>query len=431
MTIAYKIHKNFALYQRKKSFLFHLCVFLSTVCVIELILGLDGSLITINSIPIRYLLLFTNLFVFMVYIIINKKLSIITRRSIFIFFVCGVGIIWTFLGLTQNQSIDVLRDGKSYAFIILLLPITCIFQDSAVSVKYLLFVVMIPILALFTFSIGIFAFSVITNQNAFFIASNLGLSSDVFLSSGEGVGRSWFVTSFFFTLGLFLFALRAKDYSFFKFYFFLLFFSASIIATGSRSLLLSYFLLMPIAFFTKVKKGRSRLAFAFLSLILISSLSFLFFENISMLFQSSRFSTSSLSIAENQSDNLRISQYDVLINEFLKNPLIGFGFGHSVAGFTRSEISPYSYELFFLALVMKIGIIGMAFIFFSFGLALFPYFYYYKLTNHERITLAFFYLIVIIQASVNPFLDTQSGQFLLVFPLVYFQKCYVNQIKES
>lgn len=61
----------------------------------------------------------------------------------------------------------------------------------------------------------------------------------------------------------------------------------------------------------------------------------------------------------------RFDQIEPLLAEWQRSPLFGAGFGAS-AFLIRSEGAPYSYELTGLALLMKLGIVGITFLFVGF-----------------------------------------------------------------
>jgi len=69
--------------------------------------------------------------------------------------------------------------------------------------------------------------------------------------------------------------------------------------------------------------------------------------------------SSAKDLNKNISISSRFDQTSPLIEEWLESPLLGFGYGHFVPEFIRSDISPYSYEMVPLALLMKLGAVGI------------------------------------------------------------------------
>lgn len=68
---------------------------------------------------------------------------------------------------------------------------------------------------------------------------------------------------------------------------------------------------------------------------------------------------SSFDIRE-MSNAIRFSQAKPLILEWMKYPFLGKGYGATVEGLIRSDVAPYSFELVPLALLMKLGLVGIA-----------------------------------------------------------------------
>lgn len=58
------------------------------------------------------------------------------------------------------------------------------------------------------------------------------------------------------------------------------------------------------------------------------------------------------------SDDTRLLQASALFGEILNHPLFGKGFGATTLNFPRPIDEPYSFELYLLSLVMKIGVMG-------------------------------------------------------------------------
>lgn len=61
---------------------------------------------------------------------------------------------------------------------------------------------------------------------------------------------------------------------------------------------------------------------------------------------------------EKGSDSERLEQAAPLLDQFLTRPVLGSGFGSYASGVVRSDDAPFSYELTFYALLMKLGIVG-------------------------------------------------------------------------
>lgn len=60
------------------------------------------------------------------------------------------------------------------------------------------------------------------------------------------------------------------------------------------------------------------------------------------------------------SNNIKLEQTKRLLARWGESPLIGFGYGSSLPDYLRSETQPYSYEMTFPAMLMKMGVIGFS-----------------------------------------------------------------------
>jgi hypothetical protein len=75
-------------------------------------------------------------------------------------------------------------------------------------------------------------------------------------------------------------------------------------------------------------------------------------------------------LARDESDVDRVEQAGALLAQFQSHPLVGTGFGSYVFQVVRGADAPYSYELVFYALIMKLGVIGTIVLILILGLAL-------------------------------------------------------------
>lgn len=64
--------------------------------------------------------------------------------------------------------------------------------------------------------------------------------------------------------------------------------------------------------------------------------------------------------ASDQSADERIEQIQPLLDAWLSAPVLGHGLGSAAPGSERSDVSPFLYELTYLALLMKTGIVGLS-----------------------------------------------------------------------
>ena len=55
----------------------------------------------------------------------------------------------------------------------------------------------------------------------------------------------------------------------------------------------------------------------------------------------------------------RLYQSDFLLNDWMSAPFFGKGYGYSASGYVRTNNARYSYELIPVAMLMKLGIVGL------------------------------------------------------------------------
>jgi hypothetical protein len=67
----------------------------------------------------------------------------------------------------------------------------------------------------------------------------------------------------------------------------------------------------------------------------------------------------SIGLSRDASDVVRVDQADALLAGFTAHPILGMGFGAYASSLVRSDDSPFSYELVFYALLMKVGLLGV------------------------------------------------------------------------
>jgi hypothetical protein len=63
---------------------------------------------------------------------------------------------------------------------------------------------------------------------------------------------------------------------------------------------------------------------------------------------------------EDEGATARRTQYDALLAGWMENPILGAGHGAPVFGSIRSDASPWSYELCYMALLFQTGLVGFA-----------------------------------------------------------------------
>lgn len=117
----------------------------------------------------------------------------------------------------------------------------------------------------------------------------------------------------------------------------------------------------------------------------------------------------------------RLLQYRFMMEEISQAPILGTGFGKSLPFYeTATGAIPISYELYYLKLMMKTGIVGMALWSLVMGFFLWQMFKLYVKTVEpfvKALALGLFTGMVgfLITSSTNPYLDGANGTFVIVF----------------
>lgn len=399
------------------AFLNKFAVMIYLICIVELILGLNGSLLTILGIPIRYILLTISALFTVLLLILRQKIPARLREISFFFIIILIGIIWTYIGWINNDSLDAIKDGKNYLSIFFIYMLISGLYMMEVKPSLITKLTQSAIFTLFLLGFFIWYLAVLQQTNVIYVAQQLGINSDLILSANNPTGRVWFVTSIFFPLSTYLFVLKIKDMNLLTIIAYLAFFALSVISSGSRSIFFASTTMLLMGIIYKSFYGKNRILFS-VSLVL----TLMFFLGIFITSFSDPLSSSRL--ISNESNSLDVSnlvrdeQSQILLQEFLSSPLIGHGFGYSIVEYTRSEESPFAYELFIQAYIMKTGIfgglLGVIFIFLVFFT---PLRSKYQLSKYEKLIYVTYITLIVVQGSFNPFLDTLPGQFLLLTPL--------------
>lgn len=191
----------------------------------------------------------------------------------------------------------------------------------------------------------------------------------------NGMPRVFIVSSIFLVYGLYKSCINIyNSFSYIKLIFTSIFFAA-ILSTQVRAIVLSvpigifigYIILLLISNF-KLGKSVTSLIVA-LSFIVISFMTISLFSPEILEF---------FGVDREGSDLERVSQIPHLLHAILDNWFIGVGFGGN-AGYIRSDVAPYGYEMAILATFMKLGIVG------SIYLLIYIYYFISKITPNFQI----------------------------------------------
>jgi O-antigen ligase len=123
-------------------------------------------------------------------------------------------------------------------------------------------------------------------------------------------------------------------------------------------------------------------------------------------------------------DQIRSDQFAILMESFMKSPILGQGIGYGADAMIRDPEAPYSYEIQWLAMLMQFGIIGFLLIF---SIYLSPIMLLNKNMNKVSISIIVIYLITLVSGFSNPYL--LSSQFSLIYSTIFISLLYVKGVK--
>jgi hypothetical protein len=134
---------------------------------------------------------------------------------------------------------------------------------------------------------------------------------------------------------------------------------------------------------------------------------------------------SSFNFVEDESNVIRGEQAYMLKEKISTNPLLGGGFGSTIDGYARSIDQPYYFELDYLAMMMKFGILGFICLGSMFLLVLRKeYSFARRMADGKMkvyaIGLFAAQLGLFVTAATNPFLNGILGNFIVLFSLIFF-----------
>ena len=249
--------------------------------------------------------------------------------------------------------------------------------------------------------------------------------SKITFTGGENeLGRLFFLNTVLLPLSAFIFSLQVKKISNLRFWSELSLYCVTNLSLGSRGISISCIAILTPAILFKFKAMISKYglvkAACIFSIPILLFLSILVYGSGGTLIEGSRFFDQKSGSIFADSDTVRYLQFYPLLEGFMSSPIIGNGFGYFTEKVIRSAENPFSYELFFVALLAKIGLIG--FIIYVFSLLLLyvaSKMQSDRISNYSTILSSLSLMTTIFLASTNPFLDKQIGLLLLYGPYIY------------
>lgn len=290
--------------------------------------------------------------------LLNRRLVV---RQSFIWTVwillAGVYLIWFCIGvLNQNIMKHITQDSLGFLLYLVVLPVVYLFiVQNGLQGSFYRFVERVSLLiASVSVALTVVMFLIFGEINTPMIlgvnAFLSGLSLSWKISHNSGVIGLYTNAAHFLLLGS---ALALYRYSFAghrRDAFLILLYLAGMFLDGRRALVIAALLQLLIMLPKLMKRltPQRRLTFVVGGLAVLVML---IGANLDWIQQRFEFSEEDISSAE------RYAQIPALLDKISESPLIGSGFG-TVASYIRSDERPFSYEVDFLATLMKLGAIG-------------------------------------------------------------------------
>jgi O-Antigen ligase len=373
------------------------------------------------GIKIRQLFFVVNtiLYFFSAFVLPTKKFFSIDKTiTLSILNILFIGIVWTAYGIVIFNNEYAISEGLSFVSVIYVIYLYHSFCNFKINKNHIFCIYQLPLLILFTFVSSLWLTAIIFGFETFNNANET-----LILGGNNSLGRFYFQNTVLLLLSVFIFTVEARNMHTIKYYLYILVYITSMLAIGSRGIAIGCSLLLILSFLSREietlfsKKLLKSIVFISVPLVLVLALSPFLNETLA----GTRFfdiSNSSLS----ESDNVRFEQLNYILQDFQTHPVLGSGLGHFINGYVRSVSYPYAYELFFMSLLMKIGIVGSLLFFASLVLIFLPVFVRkYKYNTFIKLSYIITLLSIIFMVSTNPVLITPVGFLMLFSPWLYLK----------
>jgi len=209
----------------------------------------------------------------------------------------------------------------------------------------------------------------------------------------------------------------------------ILFLYFSLIASYTRGIWIGS--LLGLIFFLFWNDWKSRIKI-FTGLVLLILMTQIIFQQV---FHTSFFNTflgritSSVSIEKDPvSVGARISQIHILAKQILKHPFFGTGFGTVIADYREKVDAPFSFELGYLDMVLKFGIVGFAFwglfILYLIFEALQILWFNFQINKSEKmliVSLLTSVLVLLFVSGTSPFISAGFGILQILLLMIVIQ----------
>lgn len=377
--------------------------------MIELIFGFSGTMLIIRGVAIRHILFiltFLSLYgYFFIYLLKNKiKIFSLDKHSYFgsyswidilaivfeVSMILSMTVIPYIMGTDFHMAYSEVFD--SAAIFSLYFPLSYLIKQKEYSIDTILNILKYLI---FLFAIMHIVFYFGQEFNSVFIQSIFDGISDLFGGNSQaplvvlghgGYTRVMFTTSIYLIVGIYIYLKQIEYNTWYNIVIFVVEILA-IITTVTKSLwfgiliAILIYLLMGIIGNRKNKKYLKHIILSVVLAGIVIILSNIFiFNNIVTIRMENAFVTETQIIDEEaveaedeearvqtldkagaaESNQIKLEQAKRLTQKWLQAPVFGWGYGSYIEDYLRSEEAPFSYEMQFFALLMKIGIAGMA-----------------------------------------------------------------------
>lgn len=365
------------------------------------------------SIPLKAISLVVVFLLFVIGVIIFKRIVRVTKKDIFCFILFSVFIvIWSVLGIANGFNTSVLQHAlkiTSFALVVYLLYI--LIQSGVVTVQKMYKNMWYVFVTAFIFK-ALLELSYISgmmspNDVKSFLLDNFQMDTMLLgIADGTMIRIGLIVDAFPLSIFPFLFINASRPQKLFIFlavtFMTLINFSRIYIVQVT----LMAIILFSIELFKCNRKQRIALLFALFGFILFSYV----FSMYTGLWESL---TDRFGDVADTSDYIRVEQTLVLSNSINDNILIGKGIGAYISSYVRSEQFPFLYEVEYLALIYQVGLLGLIVLgcFFSVFISKFPWKCINKQIKLLIITNLIFFFI---RPSSNPMLFATSSALILI-----------------
>jgi hypothetical protein len=396
-----------------------------TFCV-EVILFGAGGWLQIFGIALRKLIFLLVILVLLRYILFVKP-QVFSANSVTWLMFLGFFLIWgIYIPIYYDRSLATsFADFSPLLGLCIIPPLSEIYREGDLWKKDRRFIFLaLNILAIFHVVAFLYGSISMENGNELVTLMRQVLEPDVDVENSsiyigytpEGLFRVHWGPSVFLFLGLYFAADRIKIIGFSWFSFALVILQlAAIVATQSRGIW-SAVIVGGVVFYFGVKFfPKKDIALGlFLCLSAIFCITFFLIP-----FYSPDF-LSAIGLNREGSDDVRMEQASLLLEQITKYPILGFGFGGGI-DLVRSDAATFAYEVSILALYMKLGFIGLIW---AFLLTFFLIGYLMqksRLVLKEKTGVSLIYAVAfgfIYSSNSNPYLTNFFGMLILTILLI-------------